>query len=191
MSRPAEEVLEFGRLKEIVGRLLDVRARTARRARRLCHSRMWRRSMLNLCWSAKLSNICAAVPSWDLVRSPIPDAWLGRLAIPALVLSSAELLDAASLMDNVASVKQTFKGEAAKYPRLAASAAALADLRHLSDAIRRAVLPNGEISDDASPQLKRIRVGIGQAREKIRRSLESVMRARGEACRRRLHNAAK
>ncbi len=110
-----------------------------------------------------------------------PDAWLGRLAIPALVLSSAELLDAASLIDNVEAVKQTFKGEAAKYPRLAARAAALADLRHLSAAIRRAVLPNGEISDDASPQLKRIRAGIGQAREKIRRSLESVMRSRGEA----------
>ena len=42
------------------------------------------------------------------------------------------------------------------------------------------MLPNGEISDDASPQLRRIRTGIGQAREKIQRSLESVMRDRGE-----------
>ncbi len=83
-------------------------------------------------------------------------------------------------MDTANGVRQTFKGESAKYPRLADIAASLADLRHLSVAIRRAVLPNGEISDDASPQLRRIRTGIGQAREKIQRSLESVLRARGE-----------
>jgi DNA mismatch repair protein MutS2 len=41
-------------------------------------------------------------------------------------------------------------------------------------------MPNGEISDDASPQLKRIRAGITQAREKIQRSLEGILRARGE-----------
>ena len=179
MSRPAEEVLEFGRLKEIVGGFSTCAP--------------GRRGVQAL---VPQQDVAALDAEFVLVREAVeylrggselgfgsladPDAWLGRLAIPALVLSSAELLDAASLMDNVASVKQTFRGEAAKYPRLAASAAALADLRHLSDAIRRAVLPNGEISDDASPQLKRIRVGIGQSREKIRRSLESVMRARGE-----------
>ena len=100
--------------------------------------------------------------------------------MPTLVLTSAELLDAASLMDTVGGVRQTFKGDAAKFPLLAARSAALPDLRHLSTAIRRAILPNGEISDDASPQLKRIRAGIAQAREKIQRSLEAIMRARGE-----------
>ena len=41
-------------------------------------------------------------------------------------------------------------------------------------------MPTGEISDDASPQLKRIRAGIAQARDKIQRSLESILRGRGE-----------
>ena len=41
-------------------------------------------------------------------------------------------------------------------------------------------MPNGEISDDASPQLKRIRAGMLTAREKIQRSLESILRTRGE-----------
>ena len=89
-----------------------------------------------------------------------PEAWLARLAVPGSVLSSAELLDAASLTETVIGVRQTFKSEAAKYPRLAERAAALADFRPLSTAIRRAVLPNGEISDDASPQLRRIRAGM-------------------------------
>src|ERR1700720_282892 len=109
-----------------------------------------------------------------------PEQWLAQLAIPASVLSSADLLDVASLMETVNGVRQAFKGETAKYPRLAESAAAFADFRHMLTAIRRAILPNGEISDDASPQLRRIRTGISQGRDKIRRSLESILRARGE-----------
>jgi len=179
VSRPAEEVLEFHRLKEIV-------------------------SGFSTCAPGRRA-IQALVPQQDaaaldaefvLVREAVaylrtgselgfgsfadPEAWLARLAIPASVLSSAELLDAASLMDTVAGVRQTFKSDAAKYPRLAERAASLADFRHLSTAIRRAVLPNGEISDDASPQLKRIRVGMAQARDKIHKSLENILRARGE-----------
>ena len=86
----------------------------------------------------------------------------------------------ASLAESAAAAKQSLKPEAVKYPRLAELAAAFADFRALLTAIRRAVLPNGEISDDASPQLKRIRAGISQAREKIQKSLESILRARGE-----------
>jgi len=112
-----------------------------------------------------------------------PAAWLARLEVPASVLTIAEMMDAASLMETVSGVRQTLRGEGerSKYPRLSDRAAALADFRHLSAAIHRAILPNGEISDDASPQLKRIRVGIAQGREKIQRSLEGILRARGEA----------
>src|SRR5208282_878780 len=109
-----------------------------------------------------------------------PEGWLARLVVPSSVLSPAELLDAASLMDTAGGVRQTFKGEGAKYPRLAERAAALAEFRSLLTSIRRAVMPNGEISDDASPELKRIRASKVQAREKIQRSLESILRARGE-----------
>jgi DNA mismatch repair protein MutS2 len=67
-----------------------------------------------------------------------------------------------------------------KFPQLAARAVAFVDQRWLKKAIRHAVLPNGEISDDASPQLRRIRTGIAQSREKIQRSLEGILRGRGE-----------
>ncbi len=67
-------------------------------------------------------------------------------------------------METAGAVRQTFKVDTAKYLRLAERAAALADFRSLSAAIRRAVMPNGEISDDASPQLKRIRASKIQAR---------------------------
>ena len=180
MSRPAEELLEFDRLKSILGGFTTcVPGRRAIQA------------------LTPQQDAVALGAEFELVREAIaylragselgfgsladPAAWLARLLVPATVLTIAELLDAVSLIETVGGLRQTLRGEGEKYPRLAQRAAALADFRQLSAAVRRAILPNGEISDDASPQLKRIRAGIAQAREKIQRSLEGILRARGEA----------
>jgi DNA mismatch repair protein MutS2 len=45
-------------------------------------------------------------------------------------------------------------------------------------AIRRCVLPNGEISDDASTALRRIRVSITQTRDSIQKMLKQILRSR-------------
>jgi len=45
-------------------------------------------------------------------------------------------------------------------------------------AIRRCVLPNGEISDDASAALRRIRASITQTRDSIQKTLKQILRAR-------------
>jgi DNA mismatch repair protein MutS2 len=179
MSRSAQEVLEFDKLKEIVGGFA-----TCAPGRRTIHA------------LDPQQDPGALAREFALVREAVaylrsgselgfgsladPEGWLARLVVPALVLASAELLDAVSLIETLTGLRQTFKGSAAKFPLLAERAAALPDLRHLSTAIRRAVLPNGEISDDASPQLKKIRAGIAHAREKIQHSLEAILRARGE-----------
>ena len=99
--------------------------------------------------------------------------------MPGASLSSAELLDAASLLDAAMGLKQTFREAAAKFPRLAERSASLGDFRALATTIRRAILPNGEISDDASRELARIRSGIRQTREKVQQTLERILRARG------------
>src|ERR1700683_5265253 len=137
-----------------------------------------------------------------------PEVWLDTLEVPASVLSASQLLEAASLADTAAAVRATFKGGAAKFPRMAERAAALADFRSISTTIRRAVLPNGEISDNASSSLKRIRVSAppprravlpnaqlsdnassalkrsrvpsAQTRDKIQKSLDAILRARGD-----------
>ncbi|MGH9745802.1 MAG: endonuclease MutS2 [Candidatus Acidiferrales bacterium] len=179
MSRHAEQILEFDRLKEIVSGFTTCAP--------------GRRAILSL---VPQQDVAALNTEFDFVREAVaylrpgselgfgsladPERWLARLAVPASVLSIAEFLDAATLMETVNGVRQTFKGDAAKYPRLAERAASFADFRHLLTAIRRAILPNGEVSDDASPQLKRVRSGIGQARDKIQKSLEGILRARGE-----------
>jgi DNA mismatch repair protein MutS2 len=48
----------------------------------------------------------------------------------------------------------------------------------VQSAIRRCVLPNGEISDDASATLRRIRASITETRETIQKNLKQVLRAR-------------
>ena len=178
MSRPVEELLEFDRLKEIVSG-----ASTCAPGRRAIQALVPQQDVAAL--NAEFALIREAI-AYLRAGSELgfgsmadPEKWLVRLAVPGSILAPAELLDAVSLMETAHGIRQTFKGEGEKYPRLSDRAAAFVDFRSLSAAIRRAVLPNGEISDDASPQLKRIRANIQQAREKIQHSLESILRARG------------
>jgi DNA mismatch repair protein MutS2 len=179
VSRPAAELLEFDQLKEIVARFS-----TCAPGRRAIVALAPQRdsSALGVEFETVREAIAYLRAGSELGFGSLadPQTWLGRLAVPGAVLSSAELLDAASLMETAGLVRQTFKAEAPQYPRLAERAATLADFRSLSGAIRCAVLPNGDISDDASPQLKRIRGGIAQTREKVQRSLEGILRSRGE-----------
>jgi DNA mismatch repair protein MutS2 len=107
-----------------------------------------------------------------------PQTWLERIEAPGAVLEPAELLDAGSLLETSAWLRQQFREEAAKFPLLAGRAASLADFRDLQAAIRRCILPNGEISDDASNTLRRIRVSITQTRDSIQKTLKQVLRAR-------------
>jgi DNA mismatch repair protein MutS2 len=179
VSRPAEELLEFDGLKEIVSRYT-----TCAPGRRAMEALAPRQDAAALDGEFALVNEAVAYlrAGSELGFGSLadPQDWLARVAVPAAVLSSTELLDVASLTESVLAVRQTFHSESAKYPRLTERARSLTDFRHLSAAIRRAVMPNGEISDDATPQLRRIRTGMAQAREKIKHSLESILRARGE-----------
>ncbi|MFZ0878824.1 MAG: hypothetical protein WA002_04975, partial [Candidatus Acidiferrales bacterium] len=178
MSRTAEDLLEFPRLREIVAR------RTT--------SAPGRRAVLALAPRSGASELTA---EFELIREGVaylragselgfgsladPEAWLTRLGVPASVLSIAEILDAATLLDASTSLRLTFRGSADKFPRLAERAAALADFRSLAGTIRKAILPNGEISDNASAELKRIRASSAQTRAKIQKSLEGILRGRG------------
>jgi DNA mismatch repair protein MutS2 len=107
-----------------------------------------------------------------------PQKWLEHIEGPGVVLDSEELLDAASLLETAGWLRQQFREEAVKFPLLAARAASLADFRDPLAAIRRCVLPNREISDDASPALRRIRGSITQTRESIQKTLKQILRSR-------------
>jgi DNA mismatch repair protein MutS2 len=180
VSRSAEDLLEFGQLKEIVSR-----STTCAPGRRAVEALVPQQDARALDAEFALVNEAVAYlragSELGLGSLADPEAWLARLTVPGAVLSTGELLQSATLMETASAVRRVFRGqEDSKHRLLAELAGTLADFRLLLAAIRRAVLPNGEISDDASPKLKRIRANIGESRQKIRHSLESTLRARGE-----------
>ena len=180
MSRPAQEILEFDRLRDLL------RSRTTSApGRRAVEALGFRTERAAL--EREFAAIAEAI-AWLREGSEMgfgalgdPELWLDRMAVPGAVLAPAELLDAASLADTTAGVRELFRETSAKFPLLTDRARSLGDFRALAAAIRRAMLPNGEISDDASPELRRIRGGVARTRETIQKTLERILRARGEA----------
>jgi DNA mismatch repair protein MutS2 len=177
MSRTAQDVLEFDKLRELLRlrttcapgrRTVDALEPTGERAKlesafaMIREAREWLRTARELGFGALAD----------------PQGWLERIEGPGAVLEPGEFLAASSLFETSGWLRQQFREEAAKFPLLAARAASLGDFRDVLAAIRRCVLPNGEISDDASATLRRIRVRITQTRESIQKILKQILRAR-------------
>jgi DNA mismatch repair protein MutS2 len=177
MSRPAQDVLEFDKLRE----LLRLRTTCAPGRRRITalepgidrgalessfalirEAREWLRAQRELGFGALAD----------------PEHWLARLQAPGAVLEVPEFLDAGSLLATTSWLRQQFRDEAAKFPLLAAQSARLGDFRDLEAAIKRAILPNGEISDEASATLRRIRASILETRDSIQKTLKQILRSR-------------
>ncbi|HVS88131.1 MAG TPA: endonuclease MutS2 [Candidatus Acidoferrum sp.] len=177
MPRTAQEVLEFDKLRELLRlrttcapgrRAVDELEQGSARAALesvfalIREAREWLRAGRELGFGALAD----------------PAAWTARLEAPGGVLEPGEFLDAGSLLETAGWLRQQFREDTVKFPLLTARAASLADFREMLAAIRRCVLPNGEISDDASPALRRIRGSITQTREAIQKTLKQILRAR-------------
>lgn len=177
MARSAQDVLEFDKLRE----LLRLRT-TCAPGRRNVEALAFRRDADEL--NKEFARISEA-REWlrqgrELGFGALadPEAWLARIEGPGAVLEAAQILDAASLLETTGWLRQQFREEAKEFPLLAACAASVGDFRDALSAIRRCVLPNGEISDDASPALRKIRTSIVQTRDSIQKSLKQILRAR-------------
>src|ERR1700692_3241847 len=177
MSRTALDVLEFDKLLELlrqrttcapgrrfVGGLQPGMDRVAIRAAfaLIREAREWRRAARELGFGALAD----------------PQNWLERIEGPGVVLEAREFLDAATLLETAAWLRQQFREEETKSPLLGASAAALSEFKDLLAVIRKSVLPNGEISDEASPALRKIRASITQTRDAIQKTLKHILRTK-------------
>ena len=177
MARTAQEVLEFDKLLELL-RLRSTCApgRRAIDALEFTQNRTALESAFALTREAQEWLRAGSELGFGALADP--QGWLARLEGPGAVLDPGELLDAASLLETAGWLRQQFREEAAKFPLLAGRAASIGDFRDVLAAIRRCLLPNGEIGDDASTALRRIRASITQTRESIQKTLKQILRAR-------------
>lgn len=107
---------------------------------------------------------------------------IARLKIEGAALEPLAILDLVRLCNAALDARSAILAERQNCPALFEIVAALsADLKKLTNAITRKILPNGELDDRASSELARIRHDIARLRSSITRSLESVMRRSSEA----------
>src|SRR5437867_6263657 len=177
MARSAQEILEFDKLRELLRlRTTCAPGRRAADALEPGTNRVALESVFALISEAR--EWLRAGHELGFGALADPQGWLERIEGPGAVLEPGELLDSASLLETASWLRQQFREEAAKFPLLAARAASIGDFRDVHGAIRRCVLPNGEISDDASAALRRIRASITETRDAIQKSLKQILSAR-------------
>jgi DNA mismatch repair protein MutS2 len=177
MSRSALEVLEFDRLRELLRqRTTCVPGRRAVEALEFSQDAGFLQQQFALIREAR---------EWLRSGNELgfggladPEAWLAKIEGPGVALEAAEFLRAASLLEASGWLRVQFKEEAVKFSLLSGRAASVGDFRDLLAAIRRCILPNGDISDDASPALQRIRASMVQTRDSIQKTLRQILRSR-------------
>jgi DNA mismatch repair protein MutS2 len=180
VARPAEELLEFDKL---VGILLGLSTcGPGRRSLEALHFTTDGRELeASFALIGEAIEYLASGSEMGFGGIADPEPWLEQLGLPGSVLDPAQLTDAAALIETAHDARQTLAASRDRWPLLAEAGANFADLRPVAAAIRRAILPNGEISDDASPELKRIRQNRARLRERTLQMLRGVLRRLSEA----------
>jgi DNA mismatch repair protein MutS2 len=102
---------------------------------------------------------------------------LVALGVEGMHLEPGALLDVASFVEGIVeSARSVSRAEGA--PQLSRRASEVKDLTELAVAIRRAILPGGEVADDASPKLRETRRQLARLRLQLQSVLESLLRGK-------------
>jgi DNA mismatch repair protein MutS2 len=108
---------------------------------------------------------------------PDPAAALAGARVRGAHLEPRVLLDLASFVEGgVEITRRVSRAEGA--PRLARIAAEARDVSDVAAAIRRALLPAGEVRDDASPRLAEVRRALARLRSQLTAVMEGYLRSR-------------
>lgn len=108
-----------------------------------------------------------------------PTAALERLAIIGTRLDAEELLQLQRIINIATSIRQEFREVRDRFLALAQIIEEIPNLAALHNRLRATLLPSGEINEDASPELKRVRREINILRTRIYKQLESLIEQAG------------
>jgi DNA mismatch repair protein MutS2 len=186
----AEDVLEFEALRNLLGRYL----RSA-----LGHSELDRVAPMTdrAAIEARLADVAEAIQYVRSASQPQPASRgaairirfddvadpgtsIARLRIEGATLEPHEIHELSRLLDLGTEARSILLSAREKFPRLAAHALPIADLRQLVADLRGKILPDGTVADHASVALARLRRDVEKQRHLIQESLERFLRAHRE-----------
>jgi DNA mismatch repair protein MutS2 len=182
----SSDLLEFGPLRELVGRFIGSPLGRAELEKLAPHTD---RAILE----SALADVAEAMAYQGASRQPqaaargsairlrfnsIPDvsAALTILRIEGAVLEPKQILELARLIEEAGEVRAALQLAGEKYPRLAAQVASTADPRPILRDVRGKILGDGTVADDASVALHRLRRDIERQQRQIQSSLERFLK---------------
>jgi DNA mismatch repair protein MutS2 len=112
-----------------------------------------------------------------------PEPVLEQLHIEGTSLEPKQILVLERLLFVSKELKQAVKSteSSSRFPHLLQITADIPDLRHVLAVIHGKILPNGEIDDNASPELRVVRRDLTERRNRIHQTLESILRGQAQA----------
>ena len=105
------------------------------------------------------------------VRSAVRRCGLGAIVGPEELFAVAVVLGVAR------KVSRFFADRQDKYPLLAEHAEAIVSLKGVEDEIRSCIGESGEVLDNASDKLRKLRIGVRGAQSDVRAKLDSMVRS--------------
>src|SRR6266496_404810 len=181
MNKQAFAILEFDSLRALVRRNAQTEMGRARIAslEPINNIDELRQALSAVAESVELRRHGAHL-SFDSLADPSES--ISRLKIEGTALDPLAILDLARLCERALNARAAILAEHENYPTLFEIVAALpAELKKLTSLLTKKILPSGELDDRASPQLASIRRDIANARSRITRTLENLMRRSSEA----------
>jgi DNA mismatch repair protein MutS2 len=168
------EALEFYRLKDLLGRYVSTLA-----ARHLLDELGPMLDQEKLEAEHAITNEAVQylrehrVPFNDIEL--LPEA-LEKLLVAGAVLEVPEIEAIQSFLSHVEGLRLRWKEEREAFPKLAAVGNRFPDLRELNKHLARAI-QNGEVDENYSPELRRIRRALSTTRARLTEKLESILRS--------------
>lgn len=181
MNNQAFDILEFDSLRALIRRNALTEMGEAQIADLAPLDRV-EDLLLSLAHVAEMLEVRQKGARFSFDGIPNPAEAVSRLKIEGTALDSSTMLDLGRLCDRALAARSTILSERDTCPGLFEIVAAVpGDLAKLTAALSKKILPSGELDDRASPQLAAIRRDLANARSRITRSLESLMRRSSEA----------
>ncbi|HUP40100.1 MAG TPA: Smr/MutS family protein [Vicinamibacterales bacterium] len=119
-----------------------------------------------------------ANPAFSLHAPDDLEAVLSALAVEGRALDPLRLLAFAEFLDSIALTCAAIRRVGGNFPTLKALAENCGSFKNQIADVRTKIDPSGEVNDNASPELSRVRTQLRKQRSRLRSTLESYLRGK-------------